>query len=886
MKPEPPRLPRLALRLFIAADRREEVEGDLLELFDSRMRQSGDARARVRYWRDVASALWHARYSRTAALISTPTPARGFHTMLWDALSELRYAARTLVTRPGYALVATFTLALGIGSNAAIFTVLYAVLLRPLPYPDADRIVEVRHHAPGMNMPEVQSSPGLIAHYRQSARTLMNVAGYQIRQMNLAGDGMPERVRVVAAAPDLFNVLATRPAFGRPFEESDTHANASPVTILSHPLWQARFGGDFGIVGRMVTLDGRTSQVIGVMPRDFAFPDAATQLYVPLRIDAAAGFGPFGMRSIAQLAPGATVEAARVEIEQLQRRIPEWFPDITPQVLADFGWSSAVEPLHTRVVASVSTTLWILFGTVGLVLLVAGANVANLFLVRAESRQHEVAVRSALGASRGRIAVTFLAESLVLASIGGVAGLLLADAGTRLLVAYGPPRLPRLHEVRTDATVAAFTAALSVVSALVLGALPTLATARRSVTLLLREGGRGSTAGRARHRVRQVLIVTQVAMATMLLVGSGLMFRSVARLSGVDPGFRADGLVTAGISLGPRADRASAVALYHRMLEEMAALPGVTRVGAASTLPVGATGMTGANFEVQSRPAAAAVPLFTMYSAVTAGYFETLGVPLLEGRAPERADADQRRPVAWVNKTFVRQFLNKQATGERIKIADVWLEIVGVVGDLRTSGLAEDARPMVYVPLSNAAVPLDVVHAVVRSDGDPASLAHSLRAAVDRVNPSVPLTSARTMEDVVAASVAQATFTMTLLAIAAGIALVLGVVGLYGVISYIVTQRAGEISVRLALGAKPGAVCVMVLRQGVAVAVTGVIAGLAVAWASMQLMASMLFEVSSRDPVTYAMVALILTVVSAVATYVPARRAAGMDPVEALREQR
>jgi putative ABC transport system permease protein len=427
---------------------------------------------------------------------------------------------------------------------------------------------------------------------------------------------------------------------------------------------------------------------------------------------------------------------------------------------------------------------------------------------------------------------------------------------------------------------------LSVLAAMALGILPTLSIAGRPFATLVHDGGRGSTAGRARHRLRRLLIVTQVAMALVLLVGSGLMLRSAARLHAVNPGFRIDGLVTTGVSLGTHTDRAQAVAFYYRVLDEMARIPGVAAAGAASNLPVGGTGLSGSSFAIRSRPRPqSGIPLFTMYSAVTEGYFETLGVPLLEGRAPARSDADRDLPVAWVSRTFARQFLDDRAVGEWIQIQERWLEIVGIVGDVKIFGLREDARPMVYLPPSNASVGLEVMNTVVRTSGVPASLASALRRAVDTVDASVALTTTRTMEDIVAASMAQTSFTMTLLAIAAGIALVLGVVGLYGVISYIVTQRTAEIGIRLALGAKPVGVCVMVLRQGLIVALAGVAVGLVAALALTRLMASLLFEVSAHDPATFGTVALVLTAVSAAATYLPARRAAGVDPVRALRQE-
>jgi putative ABC transport system permease protein len=461
----------------------------------------------------------------------------------------------------------------------------------------------------------------------------------------------------------------------------------------------------------------------------------------------------------------------------------------------------------------------------------------------------------------------------------------MAMAGISMLVAYGPAELPRLHEVSVDGTVVAFAVALSLVAGVLLGLLPMLRFGRRSFAALLRDGGRGSTRGRDRHRVRQLLIVGQVAMALVLLVGSGLMLQSVARLYAVDPGFRIEGLLTAGVSLGDQPDRARAVAFYHSALDEVAGLPGVLSVGASNRLPIYPDGMSGSSIEIESRPRPDhEIPPVAMYQAVTAGYFETLGMPLLEGRAPARDDAERGRTVVWVNETFARQFLDNRAVGERIQIGGTTLEIAGVVGDVRFD-LREDVRPTAYLPLHTPAVALDVMHVVIRTTASRASLAPALRAAVGRVDPSVPLTTARTLEDVVASSLARMSFTMTLLGIAASLALVLGVVGLYGVIRYIVSQRTSEIGVRLALGAQPRDVRTMVLRQGVAVALVGVIVGLVAAAMSTRIMASLLFGVSARDPVTFGAVALVLTAVSALATYVPARRAAGIDPLEALREE-
>ena len=765
--------------------------------------------------------------------------------MLRNGARELRFAARALAKHPSYAAVAAVTLSLGIGATVAIFSLVNAVLLRSLPYPDADRIVTIRHHAPGINLPELHSSPGLLDHYRESSRTLASIAGYEARSHNLTDSGEPERVRAIAVTPEFFAALAVRPALGRMFEARDAQQDSPPVGLLTHTLWQTRFGADPTVVGRRVQLDGRSMEVVGVMPRDFIFPDADTRLLVPLWLDPARGFGTFGTRTLARLAPGASFQEARAEIAALQRRIPVRFPDITQDTLDRFGWSVTLEPLRDSIVRDIARPLWLLFGSVAIVLLIAGANVANLFLVRAESRQREVAVRAALGGSRMGIASAFLAESLLLAATGGALGSMLAAIGVRVLVAYAPAQLPRLHEIGVDASSLAFATVVSLAVGLALGMVTVPGLTRRSFAQALREGGRASTASRQRHRVRHLLIAGQVGLAVVLLVASGLMVRSIARLSTVDPGFRVEGLLTAGMSLGGQPDRARLTVFSQRVLEEIAGLPGVMSVGVSNSLPIEAT-MNGSSFAIESRPTPEnAIPPVTMYHVVTDGYFETLGLSLRAGRAPTRADAMAGRSVAWVNETFARRYLENHAVGERIRLEKYWLEIVGVVSDARIFGLRDEIRPVAYLPLGTpvTAVGLDVMQVVVRTAASPVSVAAHLRPALDRIDASVLLTRIRTMEDIVASSLADTAFTMWLLAIAATVAVVLGVVGLYGVISYLVKQRTAEIGIRLALGAQAGHVRWMVLRQGLSVALIGVAIGLIVAAMASRFMGSLVFEV-------------------------------------------
>lgn len=885
----PPRLPRAILRRLVSPARFEEIEGDLLELFESRVEASGPWQARIRYWHDAFTVFTHIRGS-TGPGRGDRTHPRGFleaSTMsIAAAFTELKHAVRVLAKHPGYAAIAILTLALGIGANVTVFTVANAVLLQPLPYPDSDRIVSISHHAPGLRMPDVASSAGFVQRYQSHARTLATVAGYRMANVNLADAAAPVRIRALMATPELFGVLATQPILGRPLHPADAAKNAPPVALLPHNLWQSRFGSDPSVVGRTVQVNGRATEVIGVMPPGFDFPDPATRLILPMHLDPQSGFGPLGLTSLARLAPGVSVDDARREIGQLQQRIPEWFPGMTPDLLATFGWSFTLEPLRDRMVAGIAQTLWILLATVGFVLLIAGTNVANLFLIRAESRQREVAVRAALGAGRGRIAATFLGESLVLAAAGGAAGLLIAAWATRLLVANGPAQLPRLHEVRMDPSVLLFAAGLSLLAGVLLAIVPSATLGSRPFMALVRDSGRGNTASRARHRLRRVLIVTQLATAMVLLVGSGLMLRSAIRISAIDPGFRPAGVLTVGVSPGAQPDRARGAAFYYRVLDELGRLPGVESVGAASALPLAPGSLDGSSVTVKSRPVTESkIPQFTMYSTVTAGYFETLGVPLVEGRLPERADTDQGRPVAWVNQTFARQFLGNRTVGDAIQLNEQWLDIVGVVGDLKTFELRDDAKAMVYLALGTAMVNMDTMQMVVRTGSGPAPDASALRSAVDAVNPSVPLTTIKTMEVILDDAMAQMSFTLALLAIAAAAALALGVVGLYGVISYAVSQRTAEIGIRLALGATPREVSALILRQGLVVVGTGVAIGLVAAAMATRFMASMLYEVSLRDPATFAGAAGVLLAVSAAATYLPARRAAAIDPAQSVRRQ-
>jgi predicted permease len=807
---------------------------------------------------------------------------RGERSFGWldDFSRDIRYASRTLRRNPGFAVVAIITVALGIGANTAIFAVVNAILLRSLPYPNADQIVAIRHHAPGLTRTELYSSPGLIAYYRKSARMVASIVGYEGSDRNLTGIGPAARIRAVAVSPELFDVLGTQPALGRRFYESDVVPNARPVVLLTHQAWQSRFGGDVGVLRRTIDLDGRRAEIIGVMPPAFAFPDHRTELLLPLWIDPNGIFGDFGTITVAKLASGATLERAREEMNILQRGVSAQF-GIPPQVFDGWRWSVTTERLQDRIIGNTSRPLWILLGSVGLILLIAGGNVANLFLVRMDARRRELAVATALGASRGRLAQSFVTESVLLSLIGGVMGVLMAIVGVQVLVAYGPAELPRLHEIRVDGRVVTFAALLSLLTGGIVGTLPLFRLPRLvSAGLLL---GR-TTGGRETQRARQVFVMAQVALAAILVVACGLMLRTVKQLYAVDPGVQIANVTTAGVSVYASKDRARAVRLYQRMLDEVGTLPGILSIGATNDLPIEAVAMNGSSIGIASRPQSKEEPIrIARYKAVTAGYFETMNMPLYEGRTPEHADSEQNRLVAWVNRTFAREFLDNRALGERISIEGKKLEIVGVVGDVREFGLREAVRPTAYVPLSVTVVPIDVMHIVARTTETAPSLADTLRTAVGRVDPSAPIMAVRTMDDVVASSLAETSLTMTLLSLSAGMAVLLGVVGLYGVTRYIVNQRTNEIGVRLALGAHSRHVCTMILRQSLTAALVGIVVGLGCAYALTRVMTPLLFEVSAHDPVTFVTGAIVLAVVSVVATYLPAYRATRVSPLLALR---
>jgi predicted permease len=809
-------------------------------------------------------------------------------------LRDVRLAVKGLARRPFFTALAGVTLAIGIGANTAIFSVVDGVLLNALPYPESDRLLSVNHTAPGMGVPVVPHSEGTYLFYGESFRSLESFAVFSDDAVNLVTDGEPHRLQAARVTRGFFDVMATQPMLGRAFTEGEDRPGAEPVAILGYGLWQQSFGRDPSVVGTVVEMDGVQRRIVGVMPEGFGFPQES-DLWTPLEIDDVdPELGSFGLLGVGRLAAGSSVEAAQTEMTDLLHRFAEANPEeLPPGVLEQAGLVPDVQPLKDLYVQDMAQALWVLMGTVGFVLLIACANVANLFLVRAEARQREQAVRTAMGASRGDMVRLYLAESLTLALGSGVLGLALASVGVQGLLRMAPVAVPRAAEIGIDGSVLLFTAGASVVSGLLFGLFPVLGYGRRDLSGALREGGRASTAGREKHRARSALVVAQVGLALVLLVGSGLMARSFAAMRSVEPGFEAEDRLVFRVSL-PSAEYpdAETAALFYRSLEErMSAIPGVTHVALTNAVPLVETKNAGP-MEPEDEPLSEGQlgPLVDRRQ-VGPGYFSALGIPLLEGRELTLDDAGDGYRGVIISKTLAELFwAGESPIGRRIRPQgspeDAW-EVVGVVGDVRFENLIDEPAPLIYLPLvagmAEALSPARSLDVVLHVGSDPRSFVTAARAALREVDPRLPMVEPRPMSTVVHDAMAATSFTVVLLGIAAGIALLLGTVGIYGVISYVVSRRTSEIGVRMALGAPATVVLRSVVGQGMTLTAVGIAVGLVGAWGVSRVLTSLLYGVSATDPLTYGATAAGLAMVALVASWLPARKAARVDPVEALR---
>ncbi len=817
-------------------------------------------------------------------------------TGLWK---DLRYAARRLLRAPGFTLVAVVTLALGIGANTAVFTLVDGVLLRPLPFPESEELLSLRHQGRD-GADQLPMSSGLYLLYQEQARTLERVGMHTGTAANLVVDGQPERVVGQSVTPDFFEVLQASAARGRTFLEEEGLPDGPQVVILSDGLWQTHFGGDPGIIGRTVDMSGTSREVVGIMPEGFGFPDRTARFWTPMVIDPAqAPLAAFFAGGIARMAPGSSQEAVEAEISGMLGQLPELFPESrAASFLMDVNIGAIVAPLKNDVVGDVGTTLWILLGTVGFVLLIACANVANLLLVRAEGRQREMALRVAVGAGRMDVLRTFLAESVALASIGGALGLAIAAGALRLTLRFMPTELPRMAEVGMDARILAFTAVVALGCALFFGFFPLLRFAADDLAGQLKDGGgaRGATGGREPHRLRNGLVVTQVALALVLLVGSGLMFRSFLALRATDPGFDTEGILTARIIVpqGEIEDPVETAEFFRTLRRRLAEQPGVAEVGYASAVPLGGGGVSFGGIAVEDHPRGPdELPIFAALPQVDVGFTEAMGIRVLEGRSFRPGDGGDQGRSALVSRSFAEAWWPEgSALGRRVGSGgpnSVWYTIVGMVEDIHEQSLEEPPREMVYFPtLAGSEGNYFVIRAqdiLIRAQGDPLDLVPVLRREIQALNPRIPVSSPRTMQRIFRESTARTSFTMAILGAASGIALLLGLVGIYGVISYVVSQRTREIGVRMALGASQKRVRRMVLKQGLLLSGGGVVLGLLAAVGLSHLMEALLYGVEAVDPLTYGAVAVALVAVAALASWLPARKAAGVDPSRALRAE-
>jgi len=804
---------------------------------------------------------------------------------------DVRYAIRSLRKSPSFAAVMLLTLALGIGANAAIFSVVNAVVLRPLPYADATRLMVVwgNLHRPGVE--EIPASAGEYVDYRDRARAFEQIAAYDTLGFNLSGRDDPERVEGAVVTASLFPLLGARTQMGRTFAAAEEQPGRDHVAIISHTLWTRRFHADPAIVGQMVTVDGRPVEVVGVMPAAFRFPDETTEMWKPILLDAEAlsanNRGSHGFTILARLKRGATRGEAGADLDKVAATFQAQFPDNYRN-----GFSVTVRPLQDEIVGDTSGALFILLGAVGLVLLIACANVANLLLARASSRRKEIALRTALGASRGRLVQQLLTESVLIAFAGGVIGLLMAFWGVDALVASAPGSIPRLREVGVDGRVVGFTALVSLATGLLFGIAPAIHASRAELHETLKEGGR--TTGAALGRAGRLLVISEVALSLVLLVAAGLLIRSFARLQEVRPGFESARLLTFRLSL-PESRYATfekGGAFFDELFARLRSNPDVRAVAASNALPF--SGLGGSrSFQIGGRP-----PLRPEDSTeeqlriVTDGFFSAMSIPLFKGREFTRRDSLKGPRVAVINEALARKlFPDEDPIGKRIafeKDAPKWYEIVGIVGNIKHRGLDARDRAELYVPYRQPLFDSWTVrpmYLAVRTTTDPLDAVAAVRREVNRLDPDQPISDVRTMDERITRSLTGRRFSMLLLGLFASLALALAAVGIYGIVACSVTQRTHEIGVRVALGAQRGDVVAMVVRQGMALAAIGTLAGVAVALALVRVMSGLLFGVSAADPITFISIPMLLAIVSLVACYVPARRATRVDPMRALRSE-
>jgi predicted permease len=906
--PRPPVLATAVIARLLPVSEREDTLGDLTERFHRHGERSGVGSARRWYWKQVAIFLTRLanesirrRFNlRAGDPILTPRRGHSWSTQTMLILQDLRYAVRSLRRQPLFSTVAAATLALGIGATASVFTVVNSVLLKPLPYENPEDLVGVWHVAPGIGFDGSHPlAPATYYTYREETRVFEDVGMWDDQQFAVTGLGEPEQVQGMLLTDGTLPILGATPLLGRTFSAVDDTPGTPETVILSYGYWQGRLGGDARVIGTALTVDGRPREIIGVMPPEFRFLRSNPAVFLPFRFDRSRmTVGDWSYQGLARLRPGVTLEQANADVARMLPLVLEKFPrGMGLATLQAWQLGPDVHPLMADVVGDVGAVLWVVMGTVSIVLLIACANVANLFLVRAEGRQQEVAIRTAIGAGRRHIVRALLVESVLLGVLGGIAGLGLTDLGIRAFVSMGPQQLPRIADIAIEPTVLAFTLGIALFSGFLFGLFPVLRYGSPDLVAALKEGGRGSDVGRDRHRARNGLVISQVALALVLIVASGLMMRSFNALRRVYPGFdRPDEVLTLRVDI-PRAevpDDVVAAATHEQIVQRIGQIPGVTAAAFSSSLTMdGWDSNDGILVEAFALPAGAPEPPRRL-KWVSPGYFETMGNPILAGRGFSWNDVHTLARVTVVTENFAREYWSDpaDAIGNRLRenSSGLWREIVGVVGNVYDEGIQDGPTTVMFMPSvvewfwgSAIFTRRPMAYAIRSTRTGTTGLLDDVRRAVWSVNPNLPLANVQTLQDIYDFSMIRTSFTMVLLGIAAGVALLLGTVGIYGVISYIVSQRTREIGVRMALGAREADVRRMVLRHGLLLSGTGVAVGLVAALGLTRLMSTLLFGVAPVDLVTYGVVSVGLGSIALLASYLPARRAAGVDPTEALR---
>jgi putative ABC transport system permease protein len=800
---------------------------------------------------------------------------------------DLRYAFRRLLKSPGFAIVALLTLSLGIGANSAIFSVINGVLLQPLPYAEPERLVRIYHFSEGQR--SSMSGPNFID-LRKSSQTLADAAAIAGSRAILTGQGDPVRLDSAEVSASLFDLLGVQPLLGRTFRADENEPGKSKVAVLSWGLWQQRFAGDLRVLGQRIVLDGVPYEVVGVMPQGFSYPEGRT-LWTPLEYTK--GFlveqrSAWYLSVVGRTKPGVALERVAAEVQTIGSQLAKQYPDHNE------GVGLAAVPLRESMVGKIRPALYVLLGAVGFVLLIACANVANLLLARAAAREGEMAVRAALGAERMRLVRQLLTESIVLSTIGSGLGLLLAIWGVAFLISLRPEGIPRLDDVRVNGTVVVFSLALSMLTGVIFGIFPALQATRSSVANSLKEGGRGALTTRAGSRMRSALVVAEMALAVTLLAGAGLLIRSFIKLASVDPGFHVAQVLTFELSLpDSRFEKeAQQVAFMDQLMPRLHAIPGVTSAGAVLALPLTDRSFV-ISFQIGGRPPMPPAQQPSIQTRVaTTEYFQTMGIPLKRGRLFSADDRAGTPPVVLLTESAVREYFpNEEPLGKKITLG--WGhgpgtpraggEVVGIVGDIKEEGLQEPNPPQIYLPYQQW--PVQSMAVVLRTAVPPASISQAARRAVHDVDPNLPVSQVRTLEQIVSRSISQPRFYMTLLAAFAALALVLAAIGIFGVLSYAVAQRTREIGIRMALGAQESTVVRLVVREAMLLAAAGVTLGLIAAFFVSHSLEAFLFQTRPTDPLTFAGVATLLAVVALTASYIPARRATQVDPLTALRSE-